>query len=144
MEFIHDGTGSLATFAVYALVISGIAMFFFKYIRKYISLSRKTYLKIHQVVTLFFIAMILLHFLTTDKGNIYVFIALSMLAVVFILGISLRVKSIKAKLFKKVVYVKAAVLIISMLLLSAGHDIFEKEHKKHSEYKELSSVVIDS
>jgi hypothetical protein len=142
MEFIHDATGSIATFIIYTLALSGLAMFFFKYVKKYIPLSRKTYLKIHQLVTMLFIAVVAVHFFTTDKGNIYVVSAMVLLAVVFILGSSLRVKSIKAKSFKKVVYAKAAVLIISMLLLTAGHGIFEKEHKEHTQNDSSDTFVI--
>lgn len=137
MDFIHDATGSLATFTIYALVISGAAMFLFRYVRKYIPIGRKTYLKVHQLVTLLFLALLIVHFLTTDKGNIYVMSAIFLLSLIILSGFSLRIKSLKATYFKKVIYGKIALFIIAMVLLNIGHGIFEKEHKENEEYSSI-------
>jgi len=140
MELIHDLTGSMATFGVYALVASGLAMFFFKYVRKFTKTDRKNILKVHQVVTLFFIFAVIVHYLTTDKGNPYVMSAIFMIVLIIFMGFILRLKSIKSRYFKKTIYAKVIILAVSMTLLTIGHGIFEKEHKKENHYEEHSSL----
>jgi len=131
MEFIHDVTGSISTFFIYALGISGAAMFYFRFVHKYIPLRRNIYLRVHRLGAVIFLAVLAVHYLTTDKSNIYVLLGIFLLAAVILIGAALRIKSVKARSFKKAVYLKVAVFAIAMVLITIGHGIFEKEHKNH-------------
>jgi len=135
MEFIHEITGNIASFIAYALTASGLAIYFFKYIRKYIKIDRKLIVKAHLYSTLAISAAIAGHYYSTDKSNVYVMIGIAGFAIVALFGLSLRVKIIKSKLFKKVVIAKVTILVFVAIMTLVGHTILENERhnaQKHS------------
>lgn len=87
--------------------------------------------------------MLTIHYFTTDKSNIYVIIAVSGYALMFLAGAMLRIKKIKSLYFKKkIVMMKVAVLAVVVVMTLVGHNIFEKkEHKGKEHHSEEHSYL---
>jgi len=135
MEFIHETTGSLASFAAYVIAFTGIAVYFFKYIRSRLSIKRSLLVKLHLYAAAFLLTMLIIHYYTTDKSNIFVLTAAYGYFITALFGLALKVKKIKSVLFKKIVILKIvffAVIVASTLI---GHSILEKE--RHAEISVL-------
>lgn len=141
MHFIHELTGSVASFAAYALVATGLALYFFKYVRKVYQFDRKLAVKAHQYLVLLFIIGVAGHYFSTDKSNFFVIAGLAGFLFVALTGTALRVKKLKAKYFKKVIAVKVAALVLTAALLFAGHALLEKD-RKHEESSAPRTVAL--
>jgi len=140
MNFIHDVTGSLSSIAAYLLAGTGLAIYFFRYLRKYAPINRKLIVKVHFYSALIIVAAILVHFLSTNKSNVFVYGGIILFAAAGVMGFALRISKLKSKAFNKIIYAKAAVVIIAALFITIGHTFFE-EHEDHSSLNPPSQVV---
>lgn len=133
MNFIHEITGNLASLAAYVLAGTGLVIYFFKYVRKAWLFDRKKIVKAHLYATVFLAAAAGLHYVSTDKSNFFVMAGLMGFAAVALAGLSLRIKKLKGRYFKKVIAAKVIVLALAASFLFIGHAVLEKERKEHRE-----------
>ncbi len=85
--------------------------------------------------------MLTIHYFTTDKSNIYVIIAVSGYALMFLAGgAMLRIKKIKSLYFKKIVMMKVAVLAVVVVMTLVGHNILKKSTKGKSTTQKNTAI----
>ena len=142
MHFIHEATGSIASFAAYVIAGTGLILYFFKYVRKVYQFDRKLAVKAHLYMTLLLFLAAAGHYYSTDKSNFFVMTGLAGFALVALTGFTLRIKKVKAKYFKKVVTAKVIILLLTASFLFVGHTTFEKDHGNEHDAK--APVIINN
>jgi len=129
INFIHDASGSIAEYLLYALAVSGLLIYFYRYTRKYIKIDRKTFVKYHLYGSLLTLPFFVIHYFTTDKSNFFLLISIPLFVLAGLAGVSLRFKKLKNGYFKKVIKFKIGLLVIALIITTLGHSIIEDDHK---------------
>ncbi|MGE4319402.1 MAG: hypothetical protein AB7E96_10950 [Deferribacterales bacterium] len=135
MDGLHEATGSLAVWLMIAVSVLGLALFKFKYVRNRVNVKRQQIHTFHKYAALALSPVLILHILTTDNTNVMLYTGAFLVFAVLFTGLLFRVRDIKSKFFNKLVYVKVAVLVVSLVFLTVGHDTAEKN--RHNIIKTL-------
>ncbi|MGE4267988.1 MAG: hypothetical protein AB7F25_11180 [Deferribacterales bacterium] len=129
MKELHDITGSLSVALIVCLVVLGMAVFQYAQIKGIINIKRPLLVKIHFYLTPALLAVLLVHFFTTDKHPLTLVAGVLILALTALTGIALRLKKLRARNFRPIVYMKVALLCIAMILTAIGHNSLD-EHRQ--------------
>lgn len=136
MEGLHDATGSVSLWLLIIISVSGLAMFKYRYVKNYLNFPRQKFFMIHRYIIALLILTVVTHIFTTKNFNPSLFVGTGVLLPVIALGFMYRHKQIKLKYFNMLAYVKIAILVFSLIFLTVGHDIAEKNRHNVSSISE--------
>ncbi|PLX70972.1 MAG: hypothetical protein C0602_02760 [Denitrovibrio sp.] len=133
MNLLHTITGYTNIIFGIGMALGGLGIYFYNIFGKIIPVERKKMAKMHFMTAFVLIASIVVHVLTTDKGNIFTLFAVALVTLVFLLGLSLKVSAIKSKYYNKLVALKIIFILLAALLVSVGHTYFQDNTVQFSE-----------
>jgi len=133
MEDIHELSGAVAQFLLYAIIFFGLVIFKFQFVRNKISnylpanfFNRKNIINIHKWMSIIFLLFLVLHYFTTNKSNFFLLAGLTAVALIHLItGFLLRLKKHFINYYTKIMYAKITIIVIGGILLLIGHSIVD-------------------
>lgn len=133
MKEIHELSGALAQFLLYAIILFGLVIYKFKFVRDKVSnylpaniLNRKKMLNIHKWLAIAFLLFIVIHYFTTNKSNNFLVTGLVGVSIIpLIIGFLLRLKNYFINYYNNIIYTKISITVIGGIVLLIGHSIVD-------------------
>lgn len=127
MEEIHELLGIAALAVVLFTSALGMVIYRWVWFKDLLGSRRKLLLLVHFSTAAFFVALLIPHYLTTEKSNIFLLSGSAFLLAVFLLGLSLRYSK---RYYRPTVRLKIVLLLICIPVLLSGHGLADEEEEE--------------
>jgi hypothetical protein len=132
LEVVHEFVGVCAAALMGATVLVGGVVYGYELLKDFLPVTRQTLLRLHRLGALTIAALVVVHYVTTDRSHGLLYMGVVVLAAVFVVGLSLHRRS---KSFPWAVEAKIVLVVLAGVTLLLGHNPVEGGNKKKTRHR---------